>query len=164
MAEVHPDQRPCQRAREAGFTLAEMLAALGILLLGVTALLGALTATVAQRRTTDAKLEAVALCDYALHRVQEEAVRRRAGAETDLDLELATLADQTAPGFPGMSWSASPVLDEQRPDVWLVRLQVRWLEEGADVVEEFLRVLPRQLPLGQRVRRFREEQSETSAR
>lgn len=142
---------------EAGFTLIEMLAALGILLLGVTALLGALSSTVAQRRTTDARLEATALCDYALQRVQEEAVRRSATAESDLDLEITALEDQTAPEFAGMSWSASATVDDQRPDVWLVSLKVRWLEVGDDVTEEFLRVLPRQLPLGKRVRRFREE-------
>lgn len=151
-------------AGQGGFTLAEMLAALGILLLGVTALLGALSATVAQRRTTDARLESTAVCEQALLRIQHEAVRRRAGAESDLDLELAPLADQTVPGFSGMTWSASAVVDDERPDVWLVRLQVRWLEEGENVVEEFLRVLPRQLPLGQRVRRFRDESNETTAR
>jgi len=152
------------RCNQSGFTLAEMLAALTILLLGVTALLGALSTTVAQRRTTDARLEATALCDYALHRIQEEAVKRSANAESDLDLELIALEDQSAPGFSGMSWAATAVVDDKRPDVWLVRLRVRWLEVGEDAGEEFLRVLPRQLPLGQRVRRFREEQTETSAR
>lgn len=154
---------PIARA-DGGFTLIEMLAALGILLLGVTSLLGALSATVAQRRTTDARLEATALCDYALQRVQEEAVRRSATAESDLDLEIAALEDQTAPEFAGMSWSASATVDDQRPDVWLVTLKVRWLEVGDDVTEEFLRVLPRQLPLGKRVRRFREEQTQAPAK
>jgi len=145
------------RAPAGGFTLAEMLAALAILLLGITALIGALSSSVAQRRTTDARLEAQALCEHAILRIQEEGVRRRADGESDLDLEIGTLPDQTAPGFPGMTWSATAVLDETRPDVWLVRLKIRWLEEGEDVFEEFLRVLPRQLPLGQRVRRFRED-------
>ena len=77
----------------------------------------------------------------------------------EFDLEIATLPDQTAPGFQGMTWSATAVLDDTRPDIWLVRLKIRWLEEGEDVFEEFLRVLPRQLPLGQRVRRFREDHS-----
>jgi prepilin-type N-terminal cleavage/methylation domain-containing protein len=149
---------------EAGFTLVEMLAALGILLLGVTSLLGALSSTVALRRTTDARLEATAVCDYALQRVQEQAVRKRADAATDLDLEVVPLDNQTVPGIEGMVWSATTVLDEQRPDVWLVRLQVRWQEEGEDVVEEFVRLLPRQLPLGQRVRRFRDQRSESSGR
>ena len=63
-----------------------------------------------------------------------------------------------------MTWSATAIVDENRPDVWLVRLRIRWLEEGDDVQQEFLRVLPRQLPLGRRVLRFKEESPETSAR
>lgn len=149
-------------AGQTGFTLAEMLAALGILLVGVTALLGALSASVAQRRTTEARLSAAALCEYALHRIQEEAVRPRADAQTELDLELVPLEDRSAPGFPGMKWSAVVVQDDQRPDVWLVRLQVNWLEEGESVGEEFLRVLPRQRPLAARVRRFRDEMANTA--
>lgn len=142
---------------QAGFTLAEMLAALGILLVGVTALIGALSSAAGQRRTTDARHEAAALCEQILHRLQHEAIRQRADAETLLDLEVATLEDQRAPGFPGMSWSVTPVLTDERPDVWLLRIRVRWLEEGDDVSEEFLRILPRQLPLGQRVRLARDE-------
>lgn len=156
------DERRTPDAGAAGFTLAEMLAALGILLFGVTALIGALGSSIAQRRTTDARLEAVALCDQALHRLQYEAVRRSAASDSDLDLELAPLADQTAAGFPGMTWSARPILDPDRPDVWLVQLEVRWLEEGDEVTEVFHRILPRQLPLGPRVLRFREQVSETS--
>jgi hypothetical protein len=34
---------------------------------------------------------------------------------------------------------------------------VSWLEGGDTVSEEFLRVIPRQLPLGSRIRAFRKE-------
>jgi Tfp pilus assembly protein PilV len=142
-----------RRQAAGGFTLAEMLAALGILLLGVTALLGALTASVAQRRTTDARLEAAALCEHVVHRLRHEATQAIAGGD---ELELVALENQTAPGFQGMTWSAQATLDPMRPDVWLVTLQVRWLERGETVIEEFRRVLPRELPLGTRVRAFRE--------
>ncbi|MCR9246757.1 MAG: type II secretion system GspH family protein [bacterium] len=157
MAEFHhrSDARP---SADAGFTLAEMLAALGILLVGVVSLLGALGAAVGERRTTDARLTAAKVCDLALHRVRHESVRRAADAGSDLDLEIIQLEDQTVPGFDGMTWSAEAVVDENRPMVWLVRLEVRWLEEGENASEEFLRILPRNLPLGQRVQRFREEQ------
>jgi len=152
------------RRTAAGFTLAEMLAALGILLVGVVALIGALSSSVAQRRTTDARLAAAAVCEEALLRVRYEATRRAADAESDLDLTLVELADQTVPGFDGMRWSASTVVDENRPDIWLVRLEVRWLEEGEDVSQQFLRVLPRSLPFGQRVRRFQAQADRISER
>ncbi|MCA8948457.1 MAG: type II secretion system protein [Planctomycetes bacterium] len=147
-----------------GFTLAEMLAALGILLVGVVALLGALSSSVGQRRTTDARLAAARVCEGALQRVQYEAVRRRGDGESDLDLEIVKLEDQTVPGFEGMTWSATAVVDELRPDLWMVRLEVRWLEEGENASEVFLRILPRSLPLGPRVERFRAMIEQTSAR
>ena len=157
----HPATR---NGNAGGFTLAEMLAALGILLLGVTALLGAMTSSVAQRRSTDAMLEAQSLCDNALHRLQNEAVRQKAGASTALDLELVPLQDQTAPGFPGMTWSAKVIEDENRPFVWLVKLEFKWLESGEDRLAEFVRILPKQLPLRDRVLRFREERPANSER
>lgn len=158
------DPRTAAATPAGGFTLAEMLAALGILLVGVVALLGALSSSVAQRRTTDARLAAAQLCEAALHRIRHEATVRPEAAESDLDLEIIELEDQTAPGFEGMRWSATAVVDENRPDVWMVRLEVRWLEEGENASETFLRVLPRSLPLGQRVQRYRDEIQRTSAR
>jgi len=144
------------RGGERGFTLAEMLAALGILLFGVTALLGALSSSISQRRTTDARHELTALCDLAMHRVRHEAVRSTNGDSSPFDLEFVPLVDQPVPGFPGMTWSASATSDENRPLLWLVKIEARWLDEGEEVVAEFLRVVPRQLQLRDRVLSYRE--------
>jgi len=141
---------------QRGFTLAEMLAALAILLFGVTALLGALSSSISQRRSTDARHELTALCDLAMHRVRYEAIRSTTGSSAPFDLEFVPLEDQEVPGFPGMSWSASATEDENRPLLWLVKVEVRWLEDGEDVVAEFFRVVPRQLPMRDRVLSYRE--------
>ncbi len=139
----------------AGFTLAEMLAALAILLFGVTALLGGLTTSVGQRRTTDARHELTAACDYAMHRVQNEAIVSRSGSRSPLDLEFTPLVDQPAPGFQGMTWSATAQADDSRPELWLVTLRFRWFDAGEEVTAEFPRILPRELPLRDRVQGFR---------
>jgi type II secretory pathway pseudopilin PulG len=150
------DPRTGPRGETGGFTLAEMLVALGILLFGVTALLGALSSSVGQRRTTDARHELVALCEHVVLRVQQEAGKARDGSLSPLDLEFVPLVDQPAPGFPGMRWTARAQVDETRPTLWLVRIEVRWLDAGEEVLAEFLRVVPRQLPLRERVAAFRE--------
>ncbi|MGC6486165.1 MAG: type II secretion system protein [Planctomycetota bacterium] len=144
------------RDGEGGFTLAEMLAALAILLFGVTALLGALSSSISQRRSTDARHELTALCELAMHRVRYEAVRSTNGSSSPFDLEFVPLVDQEVPGFPGMSWSATATVDEDRPLLWLVEIEARWLDEGEEVVAEFLRVVPRQLPMRDRVLSYRE--------
>ncbi|MBL8755509.1 MAG: prepilin-type N-terminal cleavage/methylation domain-containing protein [Planctomycetes bacterium] len=142
---------------EAGFTLAEMLAALAILLFGVTALLGGLTTSVGLRRTADARLELCAACDYAMHRVQHEAIVSPTGGGLPNELEFKPLLDQPTPGFPGLTWSAKATTDETRPFLWLVTLTFRWFDASEEITTEFLRVLPRQLPLRERVRAFRNE-------
>jgi prepilin-type N-terminal cleavage/methylation domain-containing protein len=148
-------------AKAAGFTLAEMLAALAILLFGVTALIGSLATSVAQRRTTDARHELTALCDHAMHRVVHECPRATEGDNTPLGLSFVPLLDQAAAGFDGMRWSATAVADETRPELWLVRLEVRWFDAGDAVDAVFYRVIPRQLPLGARVVAFRGDPTET---
>lgn len=139
----------------AGFTLAEMLAALAILLFGVVALLGGMTTSVNQRRMTDARHELVALCDYAVHKVLHEGIRATSDSGSPLDLELMPMVDQPAPGFDGMRWSARATADESRPELWLLRIEVRWFDGGDEVSAEFLRIVPRQLPLRERVATFR---------
>jgi prepilin-type N-terminal cleavage/methylation domain-containing protein len=140
---------------EAGFTLAEMLAALTILLFGVTALLGSMSSSVGQRRTADARHELTALCDAIVHRVMQQQVHAPSGDATPLELELRPLADQETPGFPGMRWSCHAVADEDRPELWLLRIEMRWFDANEEVTAEFSRIVPRQLPLRARVSSFR---------
>ncbi|MFN7590309.1 MAG: type II secretion system protein J [Planctomycetota bacterium] len=150
----------------AGFTLAEMLAALSILLLGVTALIGALTSAVGNRRTSDARFEMGALSDLVIHRLQQEALVPDPDGGAP---KFVAMTDQPAPGFPGMLWSATAKPHGDRPDLLLVRVDVRWPgsedlapEDGAIAgggdFTTFYRVLPRQLPLRDRVLGFRRDQ------
>jgi prepilin-type N-terminal cleavage/methylation domain-containing protein len=151
-----------ERAHERGFTLAEMLAALAILLIGVTTLLASLGDSISLRRSTDARLAAAAAVEDVLVRVQQTGIRRRADAETDLDLELDLPGAFPVAGFDGLRCTVTAVDNKDRPDLWLLRVRMQWLEEGEAMTEEFLRVVPRQLPLGARVQRFRSENHETA--
>ena len=147
---------PNERHGESGFTLAEMLAALAILLFGVTALLGALSSSINQRRTTDARHELTALCELAMHRVRYESIRATSEGAGPTDLEFVPLTDQEVPGFPGMTWSATATEDLNFPLLWLVKIEASWLDDGEEVVAEFLRIVPRQLPMRDRVLSYRE--------
>ncbi|MBM3962879.1 MAG: type II secretion system protein, partial [Planctomycetes bacterium] len=79
------------RRTEAGFTLAEMLAALGILLFGVTSLLAAMASSIGQRRSADARLETTALVEHVVHRAMHECVALRDGSSSPVDLEFRPL-------------------------------------------------------------------------
>lgn len=146
-----------QVRRESGFTLAEMLVALSILAIGVTTLLAALSDSMSLRRSTDARLVAQEAVDDFLHQLAQGGLKLREGADSPFDVELTAPAPQPLDGAPGMTVSCKLEIDENRPDVALARVRVSWLEGGETVAEEFLRVLPRQLPLGARIRAFRNE-------
>lgn len=152
------------RRDQAGFTLAEMLAALGILLFGVTSLLAAMASSIGQRRTADARLETTALVEHAVHRAMHECVVMRDGSASPVDLEFRPLVEQTWPGFPGLRWSVRAVGDENRPTVWMLRVEMKWFDAGEEIVSEYLRVVPRQAPLRDRVLTARGGAAETTDR
>lgn len=152
---AEPTVTTVRRGSSAGFTLIEMMAALVILLFGVVALLGAMTTSIAQRRTADARQELTALVDAAVLRVQQEAIQGPPGNPSPSELTFVPLVDQTTAGFDGMRWSATAIADESRPELWLVKITVRWFDASEEVTSEFLRVVARQLPLRDRVSKFR---------
>lgn len=145
------------RARAAGFTLVEMLVALSILTVGITTLLAALGDSMALRASADARLIAAQAVEELVHRVATGGVRRRADAVTDLDLELNLPAEIEVSGYAGMRLLPTLTESKDRFDVWLLTIRAVWQERGQPIEELFLRVLPRQLPLGARVQRFRSE-------
>lgn len=146
-------RRPCA---EAGFTLTEMMVALAILLIGFTSLLAALTGGVSLRREADARQAASLLAEEVLHRVRQQAFAQ--GEDGSSVLENAPQAQSgTAEQFPGMRWEVAFGAAPERPDLVLATVTVRWLDQGEFVMQEFRRLLPRQEPLGVRVRRFRAE-------
>ena len=151
------DRTQTRPRAEAGFTLAEMLVALGILCVGVTTLLAALGDSMALRRGSDARLQAQQAVEDLVHRVANAGLELRVDAQTPFDVQLAAQAPTPLEGAPGLTIASKLEFDDARPDVAMLRIQVSWLDGGETVSEEFLRVIPRQLPLGARVQAFRKE-------
>lgn len=149
------EPRATPSTRQHGFTLTEMLVALGILLVGTTSLLAVLGGGVSLRRSTEARREASYLAEQAVLRVRQ-ALQRQPGGSA-LDVGLAPLEGQQVEGFPGMTWSAASAEDPDRPDVLLVTIVVQWLEDGETIEQEFLRILPRSEPLGARIARWQQD-------
>jgi prepilin-type N-terminal cleavage/methylation domain-containing protein len=149
------------RAFQQGFTLAEMLAALGILMVTVTTLLASLADSVALRRATDMRLSAAAAVEDVVLQVQRNGIEREIGAESDLDLALKKQGPYELDNMPGLRFFVSVIDARDRSDVWLLKIVAEWMEAGEIMQEEFLRALPRELPMADRVARFREEDSET---
>jgi hypothetical protein len=107
------------------------------------------------RRSTDARLQVAQAIDELVVNVQQAGLARRAGADTDLDLELAMPASVALPG--GIDCKLHVEANPERPDILLLHVDASWLDRGELVREEFLRELRKELPLAARIQRFRSE-------
>jgi prepilin-type N-terminal cleavage/methylation domain-containing protein len=132
---------------QSGFTLAEMLVALAILVFGLTALAGSMTVGVSTRRGTEMRFRAVNMVDFVVRDLRENHLVAHppdAGPLPD------TRSDELEV-FPGMKYVVKFVEDPDHPLVVLARIQISWREQGESVAEQFERVLIRERPFSQRI-------------
>jgi prepilin-type N-terminal cleavage/methylation domain-containing protein len=145
--------RPAPRV-DAGFTLLELLVALGLLVFGATTLIGALTVGVDTRRGTEMRARAVLLADQVLHHVEQDLLDAQpipADWRTAEELQLPTEEVEVVDGFPGMRYAVSFRTSPERPDLCLATVRVAWRDQGEDAGQVFQRLLPRARPLARRV-------------
>lgn len=140
--------------REGGFTLLELVVALGILVFGATALIGALSLGVGTRRGTEMRARASILADRVLLHVEQDVLSQQPipeGWESPDELAIPQERVEAVDGFPGMEYSVAFTTSPERPDVVLVTVRVAWRDQGEDQGQVFQRIVPRAVPLSRRV-------------
>lgn len=135
----------------AGFTLVEMMVALGILVMGMTSLIGLFTAAVATRYSAELRTRAAAVAEEVLRDIQEEVLARDDGQQP----EIPSLGPQPVEGLPAMRYWVDFIIDPQHPDLVMAEVRIGWSEQGAELEQIFRRILPREQPFRERVRRLR---------
>ena len=138
------------RSRE-GFTLVEMMVAMGILIMGVTSLIGLLTVAVSTRYRAELRSRAVLIADQVLQDIEENALGRDGP-----DSELSQVVVESVDGFPGMGYTVDFVIDESHPDLVLAQVRVGWRQQGSELEQVFWRLLRREQPFRARVLRLKE--------
>ena len=135
---------------QAGFTILEVVLAMGILVLGMTTLLGlftfgaALTKTAALRTAAASAIEAVvADLEESLFPLEEDGTVG----------EPREIQDRAVPGTVGVVYSAKAEPNPDDPLEYAVRVQVSWESAGVRREEQFTTLLLRQVPFGERMRR-----------
>lgn len=141
--------------RRSGFTLVEVVLAMGLLVLGMSTILGllsfgaALSRTAALRSASAATVEAVvADLEETLFPMMEDG---SAGDPREIE-------ERPVPGHPGLvySASASPHPDQlDRPGgplEYRVDVEMRWRAAGATRRRRFTTLLLREIPFGERLR------------
>lgn len=138
------------RARgRAAFTIIEVLIAMGILLFGMTAILGLLTFGAAVSRTALLRTQSASLSEAVIADLEESmfpVVDGEAGAPVAIEKKpLAGQAD--------VVYSATPVQNPERPLEYKVAVEFSWESGGVRRERRFTTILLREIPFGTRLRR-----------
>lgn len=148
-------------ARQSGFTITEILIAMGILMFGAVSLLGVLGVGVSTHRSAEQHNAAVHLAERVLQRLQEDIVPRAllasaaAGPEAEFKLAAVDSTPQDVAGCPGMRYRVEFTQDPEQPTLVLAKVRVMWLEQGDAQAVDFQRILVSHVPFSQRIARLR---------
>src|SRR5690606_34489144 len=139
--------------RQGGFTLLELMVAIGVLAFGITTLLGVLSVGVGSRRGSEMRARSVLLVERVFHDLETRVLPEHDWLELaeDADLAIPELRIDGVEGFPGMRCVVRFDIDPEHPELVLARVRVSWLDDGEETGEEFRRILPRDTPFSQRV-------------
>lgn len=142
-------------ADQGGFTLAEMLVALAILLFGLTAIAGSMMMGISTRRGTEMRFQAVHMVDHVYRYLQEEYFLQHDPDSGPIPSIGRDLEREATPveirGYPGMKYTVEFIEDPKHPQVVLARVRILWREQGERVAEKFERIMIREKPFSHRI-------------
>ena len=149
--------------KRAGFTIVEVVVALGILLIGMTSVLGLLSFGAAMSRTAQLRSAAASAAEGVVADLEESLfplVIDPLSGETRVG-EPQPVVDRPVPGQPGLLYSATAVAEPPRegedagpgPRRWRVDVEMSWTASGRQHTKTFTTLLLGEVPFGERLRR-----------
>jgi len=142
-----------RRATRRGFTLLEVVLAMGILLLGLSVVLGLLSFGAALARTSAMRTTSAQAVEAVLADLEETLFELDKSGEAAAPVAIV---DRALPGDAQIVYSATPTLLPLQPDAvveeYHVRVELGWLASGVRKSARFETVFPRQVPFGERQR------------
>jgi len=123
---------------EKGFTLIEMVVAMGILLVGMTSILALLAFGLAVHRTSAKKAETALVVEGIVHRLPQLVFPK------DPDKPARSLGSRPVPGHPGLVYSVEVEPNQESPGEYLAQIRLQWKEKGRFRTVEFHSVLIRE--------------------
>ncbi len=161
MSSLSPNARPAAPAgRRRGFTIVEVVLAMGILMLGATAILGMLTFGAALTRSAQLRATAATAAEAVMADLEQVLFPYEDGEVG----EPVEIVDREVPGAPGVVYSAHATVHPEDPLEYRVDVEMRWQSGGVQRARGFSTILLRELPLGERLRRdFVETRGRTPA-
>ncbi len=138
-----------QPSRRAGFTILEVLIAMGILLFGMTAILGLLTYGTAMSRSAHLRTTAASAVQSVVADLEESLfpeVDGEAGEPRDV-------VERRLSGAADIAYSARARPNPDRPEEYRVDVELFWTSQGVRREKRFTTLLLREIPFGERLRR-----------
>ncbi len=143
---------PSARAR-AGFTLVEVVLAMFVLLIGMTAILGLLSFGAALSRTAALRAGASNGIEAVLAELEESLFPLEVDAEgNEVAGEPRAIENRPLPGHAGLSYSARATPNPENPLEYRVDVEITWAVSGSTRSRTFTTLLLRQVPFGERLR------------
>lgn len=148
-------------SRRSGFTLVEIVVSMGILLVGMSAILGLLAFGAAMTRDAALKTSGSSAVEAIVADLEESLfplVRDEQTGDVQVGAPRAIEA-RPVPGHKGLMYSARAVPDPGDKDTpggalrWRVDVEIRWMTSGSAKTRTFSTMLLRQVPFGERLRR-----------
>ncbi|MBI3817717.1 MAG: prepilin-type N-terminal cleavage/methylation domain-containing protein [Planctomycetes bacterium] len=140
--------RSIRNARASGFTLIEVLVAMGILVVGVSSILGLLMFGAALQRTSERRNESSLAANQVVAALRATAFKYNVDGSTS---EPSNHIEMSVPDHPRLN----AVVDlKKNPTVegeYFATIQIQWHERGESKTEEFRTILERAAPFTARV-------------
>ncbi len=135
----------------AGFTLIEVVLAMGVLVLGMTMLISLFTFGAALSRTAELRTAAASAIDAVMADLEETLFP--IDEETGEVGEPEPIVERPVPGSPGVVYSAEPVPNPDEPREYRVEIVMTWKSSGVRRARTFETLMLREIPFGERMRR-----------
>ena len=133
----------------SGFTLVEILAALGILLFGMAAVLGLFTFGAALSRTAELRTTSASAVEAVVADLEERLFPLGEDGEAG---EPVPIEGRALAGTGGVVYSARATPNPARPLEYRVDVELSWQSGGIRREKRFSTLLIREVPFGERLR------------
>ena len=134
----------------AGFTILEVVLAMGILVIGMTVLISLLTFGAALSRTAAMRTAASAAIEAILADLEESMFPLDDQGEVG---EPLPIVNREVPASPDVVYSALAEPNPDRPLEYRVDVDMKWKSSGVQRTRRFTTIMLREIPFGERMRR-----------
>ena len=135
---------------KAGFTILEVVLAMGILVIGMTVLLSLFTFGAALGRTAELRTSAATAVEAVMADLSESFFPLEEDGSVG---EPVAVVERAVRAAPGVVYSATSMPNPERPDEYRVDVEMWWRNAGVRRAKKFTTILLREVPFGERMRR-----------